>query len=274
MNLTVSIVTYNNALEMLQRTLASLREAAEQGLEAGAVSNVAVSLVDNGSDTAYRRRLEQLVADQSTQATYQLDFVPLAQNRGFGAGHNAALARSRGDYHLVLNPDVEIAADALAVGLIRLQNAPELALLSPRCTGGSGEQEFLCKRYPSLMVLALRAFAPGLGRRLFPARMEAYEMSDTCGDVNEVEVPLASGCFMLTRGAQLAEVGDFDEGYFLYFEDFDLSLRLSRLGKVLYLPQMRIVHHGGYAASKGLAHLRMFASAGLRFFRQHGWRWT
>lgn len=274
MNLTVSVVTYNSPLKLLQRTLTSLRKAAERALEAGAVSSVGVSLVDNGSEAAYRRRLEKLVADQDALANYRLAHVQLEENRGFGAGHNTALAQSRGEYHLVLNPDVEIAADALAVGLTRLHNGSELTLLSPRCTGGNGEQEYLCKRYPSLLVLALRAFAPSLGRRMFPAQMEAYEMSDTCGDEDEVEVPLASGCFMLTRGAQLAEVGDFDEAYFLYFEDFDLSLRLSQLGKVLYLPQMRIVHHGGYAASKGLAHLRMFASAGLRFFRQHGWRWT
>ena len=71
----------------------------------------------------------------------------------------------------------------------------------------------------------------------------------------------------------MEEVGGFDEQYFLYFEDFDLSMRLRKFGRLMYVPSVRIVHHGGYAASKGWKHLRMFASSGFRFFRQHGWRW-
>ena len=78
---------------------------------------------------------------------------------------------------------------------------------------------------------------------------------------------------MLVRGECLTAVEGFDERYFLYFEDFDLSLRLGRLGKLLFAPQVRIVHHGGYAARKGWRHLQMFMRSGLRFFNQHGWRW-
>ena len=107
----------------------------------------------------------------------------------------------------------------------------------------------------------------------FPGRMADYQMSDVCSADVPAHVPLASGCFMLVRGDALRAVGGFDEGYFMYFEDFDLSLRLAQRGRLEYLPAMRIVHHGGYAGSKGLAHVKLFAGACLRFFRQHGWRW-
>ena len=85
---------------------------------------------------------------------------------------------------------------------------------------------------------------------------------------------LASGCFMLLRAHSLATVGGFDERYFLYFEDFDLSLRLAQLGEVQYLPEMQIIHHGGYAARKGWRHIAMFLRSGIRFFQDHGWRWV
>ena len=78
---------------------------------------------------------------------------------------------------------------------------------------------------------------------------------------------------MLLRGAAMRAVGGFDEDYFLYFEDYDLSLRLAREGRLLFDPAVRIVHHGGYAAQKGLHHIRLFVRSGVRFFRRHGWRW-
>ena len=83
---------------------------------------------------------------------------------------------------------------------------------------------------------------------------------------------IASGCFLLCRGRALDAVKGFDPGYFLYFEDFDLTLRLSKVTTVAYCPQVRIVHHGGEAASKGLRHIAWFARSARRFFSSHGWR--
>jgi GT2 family glycosyltransferase len=156
---------------------------------------------------------------------------------------------------------------------LRLQADSDIVLVSPHATGADGAQEFLCKRQPAVLVLLLRAFLPGFGRRFFPEIMAQYEMSDVCTGDKEAEVPLASGCFMLARSAQLRQVGGFDERYFLYFEDFDLSLRLGQIGRVIYMPQVRIVHYGGYASRKGWRHLQLFARSGFRFFQQHGWHW-
>lgn len=122
-------------------------------------------------------------------------------------------------------------------------------------------------------MLLLRGFAPGFLRRAFQRRLSNYDMRDVCGAVHTVDVAIASGCFMLVRTSALRAVGGFDSDYFLYFEDFDLSLRLREQGRLVYDPAMRIVHHGGYAASKGRNHLGYFVRSGIRFFHQHGWRW-
>jgi GT2 family glycosyltransferase len=86
------------------------------------------------------------------------------------------------------------------------------------------------------------------------------------------DIPIISGCFMLFRTAALRSVGGFDEHYFLYFEDFDLCLRVHAEGTLAYLPSMHIVHLGGNSARKGLRHIVMFARSGLRFYCTHGWR--
>jgi GT2 family glycosyltransferase len=177
------------------------------------------------------------------------------------------------DFHLILNPDAELADSTLSIGLSTLREDSGIVLLSPEVLGENGNQEFLCKRYPSFLVLLLRAFAPRMIRRLFRRRLHRYEMRDVCSGQAEADVMLATGCFMLLRTEAFQAVGGFDERYFLYFEDFDLSLRLGGMGRLVYHPAMKIVHHGGYAASKGMMHVRLFVNSGIQFFNRHGWRW-
>jgi hypothetical protein len=78
---------------------------------------------------------------------------------------------------------------------------------------------------------------------------------------------------MLVKRRAIDITGGFDPRYFLYFEDFDWSVRLARTGQLVYLPSFRIVHHGGGAARKGWRHIRWFVQSGTRFYRRHGWRW-
>jgi GT2 family glycosyltransferase len=258
---------------MLQRVLESLYRSAETAHSAGCVEAVQVNVLDNSVDGEYRRRAGELVSSGPRAGFFHLLYRGLPHNRGFGAGHNSVLRDLDSEFHLILNPDAELAPDALQCGVSRLQQDSGIVLLSPRVTADDGSQEFLCKRYPSVLVLLLRAFAPGPLRRPFRARLNRYEMRDVCCQAREADIPLASGCFMLVRTDALQAVGGFSDDYFLYFEDFDLSIRLRSRGRLVFNPAMRIVHHGGYAASKGVRHVKYFIRSGITFFRQHGWRW-
>lgn len=273
LNLTVSIVLHNSSLDMLRVALTSLQASAAAAREAGNLGRVTVTLVDNASDAGYRAQLAQMVADWPKNDLLELRCALQPSNRGFGHGHNVAIESQDSDFHLVLNPDVELERNALPAGLRYLAESEDVVLLSPRVYGGEGRQEFLCKRYPSVLVLLLRGFAPRFLQQLFRAQLANYEMRDVCSGDHKVNVAIASGCFMLMRTAAVRGVGGFNERFFLYFEDFDLSLRLERRGRVVFDPAMRIVHHGGYAASKGWQHLRYFITSGILFFNRHGWRW-
>ena len=272
-HLSVSIVLYNSPPDMLRRVLSSLHASAQDAHAAACLERVSVDVVDNSSDPAARQALATLVREWPDGGFFQLAYRAQAQNRGFGAGHNSVLGSLHSDVHLILNPDAELAEDALRVGLAWLADDQEVVLVSPRVAGDDGRQEFLCKRYPSVLVLALRAFAPAVVQRLFHRRLYDYEMRDACAGDAAVDVKLASGCFMLVRTVALRAAGGFSEDFFLYFEDFDLSLRLSGQGRLVFVPAMRIVHHGGYAATKGLRHVRYFIRSGITFFNKHGWRW-
>jgi GT2 family glycosyltransferase len=97
-------------------------------------------------------------------------------------------------------------------------------------------------------------------------------MRDALGSELVTGVPLASGCFMLVRTALLTRLGGFDPRFFMYFEDYDLSVRIGRESEVAYQPRTRIVHHGGEAARKGWRHVAWFARSAWRFFARHGWK--
>lgn len=273
-HLSVSIVLHNSSLANLRATLESLERAARTAMEAGRARRITVYLVDNASATDYRNQLEAWLLRRVQDDSCTLVYRRLDENRGFGAGHNAVIEALESDYHLVLNPDVELAEDALSRALAIFGSEPDIALLSPDVRGPAGQREYLCKRYPSALVLLLRGFAPGAIRRLFQARLDHYEMRYTCNGDQPVDVELAGGCFMLAPSALLRAAGGFDERYFLYFEDFDLSLRLRRRGRALYHPGVRIVHRGGYAARKGGRHIAWFAASAIKFFNRHGWRWA
>ena len=268
--LTVSIVIYGTDLRRLGPTLASLATAA--GEVRGGAASVRLVLVDNGPYDTARSALLAGLTDRWGGTTVVLSGHG---NLGYGAGHNLAIARSGGAYHLVLNPDVELAPDALAHALAFLDAQPECGLLAPAVRDEVGRLQYLCKRRPTVLDLMLRGFAPGWLRERFRRRLDRYEMRDL---VNERDIvwdpPVVSGCFMLFRTAVLRALGGFDPRYFLYFEDFDLSLRAAALARVAYVPAVRIVHHGGGAARKGLRHVWMFAASGAKFFSRHGWQWA
>jgi GT2 family glycosyltransferase len=271
--LSVSIVLHHSCLKMLKRVLQSLYRSASVAHTAGCVDAVMVEVLDNSSDPDFRERAAQVVQGSPINEFFRVVYKGLQDNRGFGAGHNMTIAQLQSEFHLVLNPDAELAEDALLVGTSCLQEDQSIVLLSPKVQGEDGRQEFLSKRYPSLLVLLLRPFAPRLIRRVFRKRLYRYEMRDVCSDGRETDILLASGCFMLVRTAALQSVGGFNDKYFLYFEDFDLSIRLGSQGRLVFNPAIHIVHHGGYAARKGLQHMKYFIRSGLTFFRDHGWRW-
>ncbi len=270
MTVSISIVTYGADTAQLRGTVHWL------GLAAGALCSGESRagqfvLVDNGPYGANRAgMLAGLLGDWPRGA----EVLSGHGNVGYGRGHNLAIVRCHVDYHLVLNPDVELAPDALLEALAFMDQHPDCGLLAPAVYGEDGALQYLCKRLPTVLDLLLRGFAPYWLRRHFGARLDYYEMRDLINERDLVwDPPIVSGCFMLFRTEVLKRLGGFDPRFFLYFEDFDLSLRAGEVARIAYVPSVRIVHHGGGAARKGLRHVRMFVVSAVRFFNKQGWRW-
>jgi GT2 family glycosyltransferase len=260
-----TIVTYRSDERLLARALASLRVAIEQARAEGLAGDAQVFIVDNGSGEEVGRLRE-------AAAPIGAEVIHGQGNVGYGRANNVVLPRLASEYHLVMNPDVELEPEALAAALRALRDDSGVGLVAPAAFGSAGERQYLNKRYPSVWVLFLRGFAPQVLRRRFDATLARYEMRDIVPDRPFAPVPLASGCFMVVRTALFRRMGGFDPRFFMYFEDYDLSLRIGREATVAYIPQARIVHHGGEASRKGVRHVAWFLRSAWRFFATHGWK--
>ena len=267
--LSAAVVLHHSPLEQLQAMVASLDKAA------GALgARLPLYLIDQSQSAVYSKAVQAMTREMASTTTLQLQYIARGSNEGYGAGHNTALDKALGDYHLMLNPDVELPENALAQVMHNLKDHPEVTILAPRGANEMGEEEHLAKRYPSVLVLLLRALGLQTLKRYFSKRLASYELKDLPFAGGFQDVPLLSGCCMIARSDALRDVGGFNEQFFMYFEDYDLCMRLGARGRVVRDPSVRIVHHGGRAARKGFRHILWFVSGGVRFFRIWGWRWV
>ncbi len=264
--LTVSIVIYELNASVLKKLLVSLILALKN---AGTnIEEIKVSVIDNGDNGP---ALENLFIDPSVSGPdYQLFLNK--ENVGYGIGHNQAILTAKSKCHLILNPDVVLHPNCLKEGLAYLEEHPDTAAVSPQAFDESGNRQYLCKEYPSVYLLLLRGFAPGWLRKWNQKKLDEYEMRaiTEAGEISDVEI--ISGCFMLCRTELLHRIGGFDPKYFLYFEDFSLSLELGKLARLVYLPEMSIEHFGGNASGKGWKHIKSFMKSAVIFFNSYGWK--
>jgi GT2 family glycosyltransferase len=275
--LTVSIVTYRPDLVLLDRTLRTLAVSLVAAREQELMRAANVVLVDNTGTRASATAVIELARDIFRDADMTMNYLHGHANIGYGAAHNLVMHGGNTHYHLVLNPDVELAADALPTAFRFLDEHADIGALASASRRNDGTREYVCKRYPSVFDLALRGFAPRAVKRLFRKRLDYYEMRDLVDRVAIDEtispIPIMSGSFMFVRRKAIEATGGFDPGFFLYFEDFDWSMRLNRVTRTVYVPKVRIVHHGGGARRKGLRHTGYFLRSAARFFNKHGWKW-
>jgi len=267
-SLNISVVTYDLHEAQLGATLRALQTALNAAVRDSLVHTFKTFVIDNGNNSRTLSRL--LKGDEFSGLN--LTLIENSTNIGFGAAHNVAIRKYDSNYHLILNPDAELHESALRNGIELLRNRSDATVIGARGLNESGKELYLAKRYPSLLVLLVRGIGLKWLDRLFARQLDRYECHDLIGSPTSCEVPIVSGCMMLCRSDPLIEVGGFDERYFLYFEDFDLCQRLSSHRKILYSPDVMVIHHGGNASRKGISHVLHFVKSALVFFSTHGWR--
>ena len=275
--ISVAIVCYNTPFGEISRALISLIAAtsALKKKEKYGHNRLLTEITLINNNDAYQINLSEYAElDRLLQlAGGKLLLLEGHGNIGFGAAQNLVLTNSKSQFHLIMNSDVVVSENTFINGISYLRQNLDIAAVSPAAVDRHGVKQHLCKQYPTILAFLLRGFAPDLMKRVFDGRLSQYEMRSLSEDRPTAGIPIISGCFIFSRTACLQKVGGFDDAYFLYFEDFDLSMRLNQEYSLAYLPSIRIIHEGGNAARKGILHIYMFARSAIRFFSTYGWNW-
>jgi len=219
-----------------------------------------VTLVDNSPSDSLRILAEEL----------SVRYIHLPDNPGYGAGHNVAIRNSleRGvKYHLVLNADVEFLSDALNDIIKYMDIHSTVAHLMPKVLNADGSIQRLCKLVPTPIDLIVRRFLPNFISVRMRRRFELWNSG-----YNKVAfVPYLSGCFMFLRCSALKEVGIFDERFFMYPEDIDLTRRVALKYDTIFFPNVEVVHLHGAASYKSVRMLLIHMINIFKYFNKWGW---
>ncbi len=252
--LSVIIVNYN-VKYFLEQCLFSVMRAMEQ-------VEGEVIVVDNASQDGSREHLHGKFPT--------VHFIWNKENLGFARANNEALAVARGEYILFLNPDTIVAEDSFSTCIRFLEKHKDAGAVGVQMIDGCGKFLKESKRaYPTLAASFYKL--SGLSA-LFPSSptFSKYHLGHL-DPMKDHEVDVLSGAFFMARKAVLERTGGFDEHFFMYGEDIDLSYRIQKLGyHNYYCARTTIIHFKGESTRKGsLNYVRMFYLAMIIFVQKH-----
>ncbi|MDC3348661.1 glycosyltransferase family 2 protein, partial [Flavobacteriaceae bacterium] len=199
-----------------------------------------------------------------------IKYIFTEKNLGYGKGHNIAMKESMKmnvDFHLVLNPDIYFEIETLEKLSAFMTNQPKIGHLMPKVVYPDKSIQYLCKLLPSPFNLFARSFLP---RKLYQKLNEKYELRIS-GYNKVINVPYLSGCFMFLRVTCLKEVGIFDERFFMYPEDIDLTRRIHKKYKTVFYPDVSVIHRHEKASFKSLKMKLIHIVNMIKYFNKYYW---
>lgn len=263
--ITASIVTYNNNLLDLEGILRSLLISPVEK----------VWIIDHSDEfmgleaelLEYKRRDEEFIRHEGRG--FKLEYIKEA-NKGYGSGHNVALHKAMEEgsqYHLVVNPDVWFGAEVIPALWRLMEDDYSIAQVMPKVLFLNGTVQRLAKLLPTPLDLFCRFFVP---EGLFMRRNDLFELRQSGYD-KEMNVPFLSGCFMFFRVSALKTEGIFDERFFMYMEDVDITRRLHAKYKTMFYPSVSIYHRFS-RLSYHKWHLSLVHMVSVvKYFNKWGW---
>lgn len=248
--ITASIVTYYTDANELQNCLTLLNHSLVKR----------VYVVDN-SGRGYIKEI-----------CNSIDYVEYISNKnsGYGAGHNIAIKHAiklGSKYHIVLNSDVSFDCKIIELITNYMDNNIDVAQAQPKIVYPNGNMQYSCRLLPSPLNLIFRRFLPD---SLCKNMDKRYLIK--CADFSkEMNIPYHQGSFIFFRVECFNKVGLFDERFFMYPEDIDITRRMHKFYRTMYLPFATVIHHHRAESYKSKKMLKIHILNMIKYFNKWGW---
>ncbi len=203
-----------------------------------------IIIVDNkSSDTSVAYIKEKILPRFK-----QVRLIEAPHNKGYAYGNNLGIQEARGEYVLIMNPDIVIWENALTRMVAYMDAHPRVGIAGPRLLSPDGSLQYFCYRFPSPEVFLYRRTP--LARFSFAQKViQKYLMMDW--DHKDTRaVDWIQGSCMIVRKQAIEEVGLMDERYFLFLEDTDWCRRFWKKGwEIHYIADIEIIHYHSRASA-------------------------
>lgn len=248
--ITVSIVSYHHRSSEIRKIMDCVLAAPIDKL----------FIIDHSSDD----RLREL--ERMSERVRYIHSI----NRGYGAGHNIAIREAielGATYHVVVNPDIYFKNGVLERLVEYMEKNKDVGQIMPKVYYPNGDLQCLCKLIPTPLDLIFKRFLPYF---ITKKRMYRFQLSFTGYD-KIMNVPYLSGCFMFFRTSVLQEIGLFDERFFMYPEDIDITRRIHEKYKTIFFPDVSIIHAHAAASKTNFKMLKVHILNMIKYFNKWGW---
>jgi GT2 family glycosyltransferase len=197
--------------------------------------------------------LSEELGFQLSGYSFPIKIIKNVNPKGFGANHNQAFKYCDTPYFCVLNPDIRLREDPFKRLLAELEEH-SAGLIAPKVINSLGSIEDSVRTFPTPLSIL---------KKLLFKKFSA----DYATDKIIVNPDWVGGMFMLFRSDAFRQIGGFDERYFLYYEDVDISRTLHQNGKnIIYTPNTAVIHEARRTSHKSIRYLLLHLSSMLRFF--------
>lgn len=246
----VSIVTYHTSLEELGKCLSCLTSPLIGK----------IYIVDNAAE----ERIHVFAGKYD-----MVEYIP-SKNVGYGAGHNKAIKHSMAEgfkYHLVINSDIYFEHSVIESVIKYMDINTDVGQLHPKMVYPDGTLQYTIRMLPTPFDLICRRFLP---KCVAQKSRDRYLLKDL--DHNAVQnVAYHQGSFLLFRIEALKSVGLFDERFFMYPEDIDITRRIHREYRTVYYPCVTVTHCHRAESYHNYKLLWIHIVNIVRYFNKWGW---
>jgi len=249
----ISIVTYNTThkdLDLLFRSFSQVK------------NEIQIYIVDNSPTD----KLRQYFSEKS-----DVIYLHNPSNPGFGASHNRAIELSMKEnamYHFIVNPDVYFEDDVVTKMVDYMRKDASIGMMMPQILNLDGTIQNLPKLLPTPLSVLLRKLKRP--KFLYEPFINKYELRKVRKDLI-YEAPILSGCFTLLNLKAIKEIGGYDDNFFMYFEDWDLSRRMHEKYRTIYYPLTSVFHGYESGANKNKRLFKIFLKSFWHYFNKWGW---
>lgn len=201
----------------------------------------------------------------------RVEYIHNFSNLGFGAAHNIAIKKANdlgSKYHFVLNPDVRFDKEVVSTMVFYMERNPRVGMMMPRILNEDETPQYLPKLLPSPYSILMRKFR--WPKFLYNRFAMNYELRNVPNGII-YNSPVLSGCFTLFRIGVFLEEGGYDDRFFMYFEDWDLSRRVSIKYDTVYFPHVSVFHGYASGANSDVRLFKIFVKSAMSYFNKWGW---